>query len=666
MAISEFFSSVTKTGSGTSLTQNITTSSSTNGILMVLISAYRSAGGIDVASVSFNAEYAVEAESASYSGNTHRSWIYYFLDPGANTDDLIATFDASADWAAMTIIGYEGVDQTTPFDDTSAISGTCGTTCDLTLSPTDSTNVVLGSLFHNYNGTPTASYGYMTTEGQASSANGSHSVSSSTGQASQTDLRWNAGTVDGFAFTGVALKEGTDITSGLQLHLEFEDGSGPTATDSTANSNDCNLSGSYAWTTGQVGSGGIQLDYTDGEDYGEIPNSASLENVQEGDYTLSAWFKPGSTPPGTGSDNDAHYGILLKTGWHLGLYYGNDNKFHCVHILTGDQSVGATSTNTFSPGSWYHITGVVDKSAGTVKLYVDGTLEDTGNFTGGTAAREYNTTTWKVGVANPGGPTYAWPADGIIDEVRIYNRTLSDADVTALAAHGGPFGPPENSIVYVRTAGALGANFNMDIGTAGTNRLVTVHIGCEAATLIAVTAVTVDGKSCTLVHDIVNTIGAGNGQQMWYIDEDGLGASSGSVTVAFTGTITGCRTQAMLHTGVATGGPHDSGYDNTSGAVGTVTVTGIDCPANGVVIGGWGQGEFAPDTITSITSPHLQRFVEAPNSATLAGSSGIEASGATNKTYVLDWNTADGFRHTGIVASWAEFVAPTRTHQMML
>ena len=186
-----------------------------------------------------------------------------------------------------------------------------------------------------------------------------------------------------------------DITTGLQLHLEFEDGSGATAADSTANNNDCNLSGGYAWVTGKIG-GGLQLDYTDGEDYGEIPNSASLENVQEGDYTLSAWFNPGSTPPGTGSANDANYGILLKTGWHLGLYYGNDNKFRCTHILTGDQSTGATSTNTFLPGTWYHITGVVDKAAGTVKLYVDGTLEDTGTFTGGTAAREYGTMTWRA------------------------------------------------------------------------------------------------------------------------------------------------------------------------------------------------------------------------------------------------------------------------------
>ena len=654
-----------------------------------------------------------------------------------------------------------------------------------------------------------------------------------------------------------------DITTGLQLHLEFEDGSGSSADDSSGNNNDGNLTGSPSWTTGKIG-GGLDFDYTDGEDYVNIPNSASLEDVQEGDYTLSAWFNPGSTPPGTGSDNDAKYGILTKVGWHTGLHYDNNNKFGFDHILTGNVAENAISTNTFSPGQFYHVAGVVDKTAGTVKLYVDGNLEDTQNFTGGTAAKEYGTITWKVGIANPGGPTYAWPADGTVDDVRIYSRALDGDDITELArtapissprgvktainggspltshdidapAHnegdaiyiyasingarqmnppsgfshvinsykaysnavtmslfrkvagasepstytwtslsadysvsmswsiandggvdvvsagntgssstascadatstvdnalvlrliatdnatlshgtasghtmigsvesasaatisaqyeieetagavgqvqpslgaseewggrtviikpasgspqGGGGGGGGGPVEYVRTAGAMGANFSLDIGTAGTDRLVTVHIGDEQAALIGITAVTVDGKSCTKLHDIVNTIGAGNAQQFWYITESTLGSSNGTVTVAFTGTWdTGHRAQAMLHTGVQDGAPHDSGYDNTSGAVGNITVTGIDCPANGVVIGGWGQGQNAPGTINSVTSPHTQRFLEVPSSATLAGTSGIESSGATNKTYVLDWVTTDGFRHTGIVASWAE------------
>ena len=211
------------------------------------------------------------------------------------------------------------------------------------------------------------------------------------------------------------------------------------------------------------------------------------------------------------------------------------------------------------------------------------------------------------------------------------------------------------AVAYVRTAGSLGVNFSFDIGTAGTDRLVTIIIGDEQASLIGITGVTVDGKTCTKLHDIVNTIGAGNAQQFWYITESTLGASAGSVTVAFTGTWdTGHRAQAMLHTGVTNGAPYDSGYDNTSGAISTLTVPNINCPANGLVVAGWGQGYGAPGSINNITSPHTQRFIEAPSSATLAGSSGIETAAQTNKTYVLTWNEVDQYRGTGIVATWAE------------
>ncbi len=224
------------------------------------------------------------------------------------------------------------------------------------------------------------------------------------------------------------------------------------------------------------------------------------------------------------------------------------------------------------------------------------------------------------------------------------------------------------AIAYVRTEGAMGANFNMDIGSAGTNRLVTVHIGDETASLIGITGVTVDGKSCTKLHDIVNTIGAGNRQQFWYITESTLGASSGLVAIEFTGSWdTGHRAQAMLHTGVQDGAPHDSGYDDTSGAVGTITVTNIDCPANGVVVAGWGQGQDSPGAITSITSPIVDRAILTPSSATLVVSSGIESGAVSDKTYVLDWVNTNGFRHTGIVGTWAEATEDKKqTHQMMI
>lgn len=96
----------------------------------------------------------------------------------------------------------------------------------------------------------------------------------------------------------------------------------------------------------------------------------------------------------------------------------------------------------------------------------------------------------------------------------------------------------------------------------------------------------------------------------------------------------------------------------------------INCPENGVVIAGFGQGFSNPASVASITTPLTQRYIEAPSSATLAGYSGIETAATTNKTYVMTWTDADQFRGTGIIATWPRSVIATipssQTHQMLL
>ena len=51
----------------------------------------------------------------------------------------------------------------------------------------------------------------------------------------------------------------------------------------------------------RVAGNALEIDYTDGMDYVDVANSATLENVQEGDFTLSSWFRPDTTPPGSGA-----------------------------------------------------------------------------------------------------------------------------------------------------------------------------------------------------------------------------------------------------------------------------------------------------------------------------------------------------------------------------
>ena len=122
------------------------------------------------------------------------------------------------------------------------------------------------------------------------------------------------------------------------------------------------------------------------------------------------------------------------------------------------------------------------------------------------------------------------------------------------------------------------------------------------------------------------------------------------MTVAITGGFAGWATHAHLYTGVSQSGPTDWGIDETSAVVATVTVGGIDVPANGLVVMGAGHGDS--DAISSWTLPLTQRQNGPhPSSAILAEASGIESTAQTDKTYeatfVGSWN-----RGTGIVGVW--------------
>ncbi len=173
------------------------------------------------------------------------------------------------------------------------------------------------------------------------------------------------------------------------------------------------------------------------DDFIEIANSAALENLQENSYTISAWFRPASVPPGTAAAWNAVYAVVAKAGWHEGLVYTNGQYVEFQHWKTGDVWAGTGSwdsgTPPYAPGSWLHAVTVWDRTAGEVRLYVNGTLvgSDTAVVENN---REFAQNPWRIGIAYGGnGGDYSWPMDGMIDDVRLYNYPLTGPQVSILA-----------------------------------------------------------------------------------------------------------------------------------------------------------------------------------------------------------------------------------------
>jgi hypothetical protein len=225
-------------------------------------------------------------------------------------------------------------------------------------------------------------------------------------------------------------------------HWTLNEGSAATVADSSGENNNGQIKGRIEWISASKG-GGLRLEP---DAYVEIPNSATLEKVQENSYTLCAWFTPLSVPPGTADDaNNAAHGIMIKAGYHLGLNYNHGRKYSMIHWLQGNQAVVASSAGTFDPGKRCHVAGVVDRAAGVVRLYVNGKLEGESRFAANAPARPYEPTPWRLGIAKPGSQDFRWPAHGVLDGAQIYKGALTANEVQSLGrtVRSGPEQPED-------------------------------------------------------------------------------------------------------------------------------------------------------------------------------------------------------------------------------
>jgi hypothetical protein len=169
------------------------------------------------------------------------------------------------------------------------------------------------------------------------------------------------------------------------------------------------------------------------DQYVQIPNSTALNSIQTNSYSISAWFNPASIPPGTGSANNAAYGVVIKPGWHEGIIYDSNQKFEFQHWASGNVWTGTGSWGVaYPPGSWYHVVAVWDNTAGVVQMWVNGIMQGSAAEAPNSQNRDFGTAAWYIGIANPGAGAYRWNADGSIDDVRLYNYALSGNQIQVL------------------------------------------------------------------------------------------------------------------------------------------------------------------------------------------------------------------------------------------
>lgn len=208
------------------------------------------------------------------------------------------------------------------------------------------------------------------------------------------------------------------VTYGAPIPIgywKFNEGSGTTAADSSANNNHGTLYGDPTWTSGRYGSA---LDFDGTGDYVDVGNPSILQLT--GDMTIAFWAYPTNIAEGRENPIDKAYcgefALTQETSGSLSYYQGPN----------GGRTSGYMSRgwgNVFANGQWVHIAIVRNITAQSIRLYKDAV--DRGE--GGTSWQNPSVSNYPVTI----GDGYAGSGfHGIIDDVRIYNRVLNQNEIS--------------------------------------------------------------------------------------------------------------------------------------------------------------------------------------------------------------------------------------------
>lgn len=202
---------------------------------------------------------------------------------------------------------------------------------------------------------------------------------------------------------------------GLVGHWKLDEGSGGTTSDASGQGVTGTLVNGPVWTPGRSGNA-LQFDGVD--DRVNLGNPTHLRLT--GAMTLSAWVWVDAFTNGRIINKQGNSG---SRGWSLNVESGGYASFQVATSSTSMVLVNGTSLPT---NQWVHLAGTYEPGVA-LRLYVNGALN--ASLTSGVPASQYDSPLNVTIGSRPDGSNLF---DGKIDEVRIYNRPLTAAEVGQL------------------------------------------------------------------------------------------------------------------------------------------------------------------------------------------------------------------------------------------
>jgi hypothetical protein len=298
-------------------------------------------------------------------------------------------------------------------------------------------------------------------------ANGSYALSARARDA--------AGNVTTSAVRNVTVYNGATV-AGLVAAFSFDEAAGTTVSDASGNGHTGALSNT-AWST--AGKFGGALSFNGTNSWVTVPDSSALDLTTA--MTIEAWVNPASL---------AGLGTVVLKERPLGLSYGlystnSSNRPPSAYINTGGADQRSMGPTVLPLNTWSHLAATYNGS--NLVLFVNGVQAFSRAVSGGIVV--------SAGALRIGGNS-VWTEwfNGLIDDVRVYSRTLTAAEISADMAT--PVAPPApdttapsvsvSSPVAGSTVGGIvtvTASASDNVGVAGVQfKLDGVDLGAEDTT----------------------------------------------------------------------------------------------------------------------------------------------------------------------------------------
>lgn len=201
----------------------------------------------------------------------------------------------------------------------------------------------------------------------------------------------------------------------------------------TRGANDGVLIGGVGFAEGKSGVGFVFSGA--GDEYVQLPPEPFTfpnEGTAAAPFSFELWFRTSASGVILGQQDVTPFAIP-DDGYVPALYVGTNGLLH-AYMFWGLEDVIVT-TNAVNDGNWHHV--VVTYGSNLETLYLDGKPVAVMFGAQYGYSRDYQ---YQLGTAYTGGwpgtPGMWFPFEGMIDEVCLYNRALSAAEVSTLYGAG--------------------------------------------------------------------------------------------------------------------------------------------------------------------------------------------------------------------------------------